>query len=106
MSFKALDIPCPYLLAYRDNGDAAAHGANVAGAILGCVKKQLLSSMAACDVPEARTAPLLGRLLARMTTFATEAPKKYHTGGVVAFIHVAKSKSKEPGPPPPRLVSN
>jgi len=90
-----LDIPCPYLLAWQANHDKAKHGEEVAKAFIACFKQQLLDAMAACKVPEvAKGESLLQQLLSRMSKFAAEAPAQFHTGGVTAFVRIAKPVAK------------
>ena len=87
---RFLDIPCPYLLEWRNGGDPGRHGSAVAGAILACVKQQLLDSMFQSGVAMAEGPALVDLLLTRMTQLAAEAPAKFHTGGITAFMHIAK----------------
>ena len=73
-------------------GDGAKHGEAVAGAIIACVRKQLLETMAECGMDGAQADAALDVLLERTQILAAKAPAEYHTGGCAAFLHVAKAE--------------
>ena len=88
----------PQLAFDRDaDGDGAKHGEAVAGAIIACVRKQLLETMAECGMDGAQADAALDVLLERTQILAakagsSKAPADYHTGGCAAFLHVAKAE--------------
>jgi len=86
-----LDIPCPYQLEWQASNDAVTHGVQVATAVVGCMKKQLEVSMVACGKSESEAGSLIEELLARLSKIAEGAPKEFHTGGITAFVHLAKT---------------
>ena len=82
-------------LAFDADGDGAKHGEAVAGAIIACVRKQLLETMAECGMDGAQADAALDVLLERTQILAAKAPADItviHTGGCAAFLHVAKAE--------------
>ena len=71
----------PQLDADAAAGDGAKHGEAVAGAIIACVRKQLLETMAECGMDGAQADAALDVLLERTQILAAKAPAEYHTGG-------------------------
>ena len=57
-------------LAFDADGDGAKHGEAVAGAIIACVRKQLLETMAECGMDGAQADAALDVLLERTQIFA------------------------------------
>ena len=61
-------------LAFDADGDGAKHGEAVAGAIIACVRKQLLETMAECGMDGAQADAALDVLLERTQILAAKAP--------------------------------
>lgn len=85
-----IDMPCPYELQFNASGDARTHGKEVSAAAIACFKKELEGTLQVVGVPADRLADVMRILGERSAEFAAAEPRKYNTGGVTAFVRVAK----------------